>query len=292
MDIRRALFTALLISLGILVIELVGGFLYGSVALVADALHITTDIFAILLSLVALRLAARPPTSGLTYGYHRIEVVAGLVNGLSLVAITGVIAFQAYERFISPVHIVVIGTVAFASAALLLNLMSSTIIRRSAASTFGDEDLNVSSAERHVLGDALASLAVIAGAVAVSATGQPLFDPLVAAFIGALVLNGALKISQKSLAIIMDRSPIKDMKGLGSQLTETSGVSDIHDLHVWRICSHITVASLHACLSEQGRERREQVTDDLEKKLNEAGVQHTTIQLEEVCCVPNHVHAS
>ncbi len=290
MQARQALFAALLISIGVLSIELAGGLLYGSVALVADALHVTTDIFAVSLSLVALRLASRPPTGGLTYGYHRIEVVAGLVNGLSLMAITGIIAFQAYQRFVSPVHVVVEGTVALASAALVLNLLSSMIIRRSAAEAAGSEDLNVSSAEKHILGDALASFAVIVGAAAVFVTGQPLFDPLVAAFIGALVLNSAFRISQRSLAIILDRSPIRDMEGLGSRLAQTEGVANVHDFHVWRICSHITVASLHACLDEGGRLRRESVTGELEEKLNEVGVQHTTIQLEDVTCTPSHVH--
>lgn len=293
MKTPRALFAALTISTGILATELVGGILFGSVALVADALHITTDIFAILFSMIALNLSSRQPTSGLTYGYHRIEVLAGLVNGLSLVAVTGIIALQAYERFISPVQVMPFQTIIFAAAALLLNLVSSSVLKGSAAADIhGHEDLNVASAQKHVLGDALASLAVIAGAIGVFVTGQSLFDPLAAAFIGILVLNSALRISWKSLAIILDRSPIQDMQGLGSRLATTSGVTHVHDLHVWKVCSHITLASLHACLDDAGREKRVEVARELEGHLSEAGVQHSTIQLEDVCCTPSHMHES
>ena len=289
MNARKALSTALILSIAILVIELTGGVLFQSTALVADALHIITDILAISFSFVALTISSRQPTGSLTYGYHRIEVLASLVNGLSLIGIVGVITYQARVRLLNPQPIVVLGTVTFGAVALILNIMSSRILR-SAQSDFSSRDLNVSSAEAHVFGDALASLAVIVGAVAVFFTGQHIIDPIAAVFIGLIVLRSAVSITREGGAIILDRSPIKNMQDLQQKLGGVSGVADVHDLHVWRICSHITVASMHACLDLLGKDKQVEVRKGLESELNELGMQHVTIQLEDVCCVPSHTH--
>jgi len=286
---QRALSVALALSFVILVVELTGGFAFRSTALVADALHIVTDILAISFSLVALTISIRPPSGSSTYGYHRVEVVASLVNGLSLIGIVVVIIFQAYVRILNPQPISILGTITFASVALVLNIVSSRILEN-AQSEFSEKDLNVSSAGLHVLGDALASLAVIIGAVAVFFTGQNIIDPLVAIFIGLIVLRSAISVTRQGGAIILERSPIKNMEKLEEELESVNGVSDVHDLHAWRICSHISVASMHACLDSSGKGNQAQVRTKLEAKLNELGVQHVTIQLEDTCCVPSHGH--
>jgi cobalt-zinc-cadmium efflux system protein len=291
LEARKALSTALAISVGILVVELFGGIIFESSALVADALHVVADILAILFSLVALNISARPPTSRLTYGYHRIEVVASLVNGLSLFAIVGIIAFQAYSRFLSPKPIGIFGTISLAVIAFILNVASSSILRRVQANIYGDPDLNVSSVGVHLLGDALASTAVIVGAVAVYFTGVKIIDPLAAVFIGLLVLQGAVRITWQGGAILLERSPVKDMQELRSGLGNVTGVADIHDFHVWRICSHITIATMHACLNSIGKKNPEDVRNQLEGRLNRLGMQHVTIQLEESCCIPSHEHS-
>ena len=290
MNVKMALSAALSFSMAILVIELIGGIVFRSTALVADALHIVTDILAILFSFIALLISSRPPTGTSTYGYHRIEVVASLVNGLSLIGIVVVIMYTAYTRLLHPQTINVVGTVAFGGIALVLNIISSRILIN-ALSEFPDhKDLNVASAESHIFGDALASLAVIMGAIAVFLTGQRLIDPLVAIFIGLVVLRSAVQITRQGGAIILERSPIKNMQELEKRLREVRGVSDVHDLHAWRICSHITVASMHACLDQRGKERSMEVRKELEQKLSDSGVQHVTIQLEDVCCMPSHSH--
>lgn len=286
---QRALTIAFLLSLVILIVELSGGFAFGSTALVADALHIVTDILAILFSLVALTISARPPSGSSTYGFHRIEVLTSLVNGFSLIGIVVVIMYQAYIRILNPQPIIVLGTVTFAAAALVLNIVSSRILEN-AQSGFAEKDLNISSAGLHVFGDALASLAVIIGAITVYFTGLNVIDPLVAIFIGLIVLRSAINITKQGGAIILERSPIKNMQDLQTKLLGVSGVADIHDLHAWRICSHITVASVHACLDPTGKEKQAEVRRELESKLNELGAQHVTIQLEDVCCAPSHGH--
>lgn len=282
--------TALLLSSMILVVELAGGVLFHSSALTADALHIVTDILAIAFSLFALTISSRPPTGNLTYGYHRYEVIASLVNGLSLLGIAAVIMYQAYERAISPEPINVVGTVVFASVALTLNVMASKILQ-SAQASMTEEDANVKSAGVHVFGDALASVAVIVGATAVYLTGLTVLDPLVAVFIGLIVIRSAVIITGQGGAIILERSPFKDMQDLQRKLGSVSGVSDVHDLHVWRICSHLTVASVHACVDAAGKGEESAVRSRLEAEMGKLGMQHVTIQLEEVCCTPQHVHS-
>ncbi|MDG6904808.1 MAG: cation transporter [Nitrososphaerota archaeon] len=290
MNVKTALATALVISIAILVIELSGGVLFGSAALLADALHIVTDILAILFSFVALIISSRPPRGTSTYGYHRIEVVASLVNGFSLIGIVLVIMYTGFSRMLNPQSIDVVGTISFASIALILNIISSRVLIGAQSGFTTHEDLNVSSAEMHIFGDALASLAVIIGAVTVFFTGLHIIDPLVAIFIGLLVLRSAIRITLQGGAIILERSPIKNMNELENELRGVRGVSDVHDLHAWRICSHITVASMHACLDESGKSRSTEVRKQLEQKLSESGVQHVTIQLEEASCVPSHGH--
>jgi len=291
MSPKRALAFALLLSSTILIVELGGGIVFASTALVADALHVITDILAISFSLFALAISARPPSGVSTYGYHRVEVVASLVNGVSLIVIVIVIIYEAYLKILTPEPIGVLGTITFASIALVLNIVSSRLLE-SATLESTEPDLNVSSAKVHIFGDALSSSAVIVGAIAVYFTGLYIIDPLVAIFIALIVLRSAINITRKGGAIILERSPIKNMAEVEANLLQVKGVSDVHDLHAWRICSHITVASLHACLDPSAKENQASVRKELESKLNGLGAQHVTIQLEEVCCVPSHGHNS
>ncbi len=291
MDAKRALLYALVLSVAILAIELSGGLVFRSTALVADALHVVTDLLTISFSLFALALSSRPPSGSDTYGFHRVEVLASLVNGVSLIGIVVFIMYTAYQRLLNPPSINVAGTIAFAALALVLNLASSRLLSRAQLGLPDHEkDLNVSSAKMHVLGDALASVSVIIGALAVFLTGMHFIDPLVAIFIGLIILKSAIQITMQGGAIMLERSPIKNMPELQQRLADVSGVSDVHDLHAWRICSHITVASMHACLTSSGKENSQQVRKELESELSESGVQHVTIQLEEECCVPSHNH--
>ena len=290
MDTRRALFVALLLSFTILIAELTGGVLFRSTALMADALHVVTDILAILFSFLALVVSARPPTGSLTYGYHRFEVLASLVNGLSLLGIFGAIMYEACQRILAPEPIYVTGTVTVAFAAMLLNILAARVLRGAQAEVSGPKDENVMSAELHLFGDALASFAVIVGATAVYVTDQYFLDPVVAIFIGLIVLRSALKTIAQGGTIIMERSPVRDPAALRERLVAVAGVADVHDLHIWRICSHITVASMHACLDAAGRSDAGAVRRRLEERLDEAGIHHVTIQLEDVCCAPVHGH--
>jgi cobalt-zinc-cadmium efflux system protein len=291
LDAKKALTAALGLSFAILVIELTGGLVFKSTALIADALHIVTDILAITFSFFALEISSRPPSESSTYGYHRVEVMASLVNGVSLIGIVIVIMLAAYQRLLNPVSMNIEGTIIFAALALIINIVSSRILSSAQLELRDhDEDLNLSSAKVHIFGDALASLAVIVGALVIFLSGLRFIDPIVAILIGLLVLRSAIQITMKGGAIMLERSPIKNMPELQKKLVGVDGVSDVHDFHAWRICSHITVASMHACLTNSGRVKPQDVRKELEVKLSESGVQHVTIQLEEICCIPSHGH--
>jgi cobalt-zinc-cadmium efflux system protein len=293
MQPKQALVFALVLSFIILIVELTGGLVFRSTALVADALHIVTDIFAVSFSLIALTLSSRPPTNRLTYGYHRYEVVASLVNGFSLLGISGVIVYEAYLRFLHPESPDIVGTVVFAAIALGLNFLASRVLQSAQSEVHGGgKDLNVHSAKTHILGDALSSLAVIGGALLVEVTGSYYFDPIVAVLIGLIVVRSALSIAAQGGAIMLERSPFQDMPELHDKLASVEGVADVHDLHVWRICSHITVASMHACLDQKGLTEAASVRSALAKEMDKVGIEHVTVQLEEVCCTPRHEHSA
>ena len=180
-SIRLRLAAALTLSIGVFVVESIGGLFFRSSALVADALHVFTDIFAIGFSLVALTISSRPPTSTLTYGYHRLEVFASLANGISLFVITGLILYNAYVKIVSPSNLDVLGTITVAAIALAINATSHTILKKNPNPSKNEvpyivgEDLNIKSASTHILGDALSSVAVIAGALGVFLTHDSLF---------------------------------------------------------------------------------------------------------------------
>jgi cobalt-zinc-cadmium efflux system protein len=219
-------------------------------------------------------------------------VIASLVNGLSLIGVVGIIVYEAIVRLLHPQNIGILGTVTFGAIALVLNLAASQILK-SAQPNFSDhEDLNVASAQTHIFGDALASLAVVIGALAIYLTGLRIIDPLVAIFIGLIVLRSAIRITMQGGAIILERSPIKNLQELKKNLLAVNGVSDVHDFHAWRICSHITVASMHACIDPALKEQTVGIRKDLQDRLAETGVQHVTIQFEEVCSIPSHEHSN
>ena len=245
---------------------------------------------AVLFSLVALSVSSRPPSSRLTYGYHRFEVLASLVNGLPLFAIVGIIMYEAYLRLLVPQPIFVLGTVTFASVAMFLNITASRVLNSAQANLPDHRDESVASAELHLFGDALSSLAVIVGAAAVFLTGRYYLDPLIAAFIGLIVLRSAIRTTTQGGAILLERSPLNDIGVLRQKLAGVEGVVDVHDLHVWRIRSHITVASMHACLDAEAKNNSASVRNQLEHEMNKLGIDHVTIQLEDVCCAPVHGH--
>lgn len=282
----QSLTIALVVSVSVALLEFVGGSIFGSVALRADAFHVVTDIFAISLSIGSLWASSRPPQGELTYGYHRFEVIASLVGGISLFGIALYVVYEAYSKFLSPQQFNVNGTIVLGLLAVGLNVFASSLINP----TRGQQvDLNLASTRYHMFADGLSSLSVVLGATLVHFTGIEIIDPMVAILIAGVITLNAFSITRQVGAIILEKSPIENLEMFRKDLTHIIGINDIHDLHVWRICSHITVASMHVCVDPRLRDAN-YVRDKIEAVIKAYGIQHSTVQIEDTGCTQTHEH--
>jgi cobalt-zinc-cadmium efflux system protein len=255
--------------------ELIAGFLTNSLALLSDAGHMLSDIGALALSLFAFRIARRPATLNSTYGFHRVEILAALFNGLTLWLIVGVIFAAAYSRFLAPPPVESLGMIVVAGLGFLVNITAAIIL-------FGphQESLNLRGAFLHVMSDALGSVGAIVAGLVMLATGWYIADPLISVFIGFLILRSSWNLVKESVSVLMQAVP----KGIRldevrQTIEQVDGVSNVHDLHVWAVTSDIFTLSAHAVV-ETGWDHH-QVLNGIEVTLKERfRIEHTTIQLE------------
>ena len=274
-DSRRALATALALTAGFTVVEVVGGIAAGSLAVLADAVHMLSDNVAIALSLVAVWLAAKPSTPERTYGYKRAEVLAALANGALLVALAIWIFVESIMRFRDPGDPLGGWMLAIALLGLCVNLASGAVLARARRGS-----LNVEAALRHVAADVLGSIGVAVAAVVILTTGWDQADPVVSLVIGVLVLASAWSILRDSTEILLESTPRGlDVDALGRRLAGAPGVVEVHDLHVWTITSGFTALSAHVLVRPgedcHGRRR------ELERMVHdEFGIEHTTLQVD------------
>ena len=274
-DSRRALATALALTAGFTVVEVVGGIAAGSLAVLADAVHMLSDNVAIALSLVAVWLAAKPSTPERTYGYKRAEVLAALANGALLVALAIWIFVESIMRFRDPGDPLGGWMLAIALLGLCVNLASGAVLARARRGS-----LNVEAALRHVAADVFGSIGVAVAAVVILTTGWDQADPVVSIVIGVLVLASAWSILRDSTEILLESTPRGlDVDALGRRLAGAPGVVEVHDLHVWTITSGFTALSAHVLVRPgedcHGRRR------ELERMVHdEFGIEHTTLQVD------------
>jgi cobalt-zinc-cadmium efflux system protein len=271
---RRALTLALGVTAAYTVVEDVGGLLTGSLALLADAVHMYSDNVAIALALVAVWLAGKPSTHERTYGYKRAEVLVALANGVTLVALAIWIFYAGVRRLGDPPEILGGWMLAIALAGILVNVAAARI-------RYGARGgLNVEAAFRHVLADLLGSFGVVAAAVLVLGTGWLEADPLAGMLIGALVLVSSWTILRESTRILLEAAPAGiDTQAVGERLARAPGVVEVHDLHIWTITSGFPALSAHVLVGrgEDCHGRRE----ELERLLaGEFGIAHTTLQVD------------
>jgi len=266
---------ALAISLAYFFAELIAGFLTNSLALLSDAGHMFSDIAALALSLFAFRMASRPATHFSTYGFHRVEILAALFNGLALWLIVGIIFAAAYSRFFDPPPVESHGMMMVAVVGLLINLIAAAMLRGG-----HHHNLNLRGAFLHVVSDAIGSLGAILAAAIMLTTGWYLADPLISVLIGVLILFSSWSLVRDSLSVLMQWVP----KGIRLEevrrtIEEVEGVSEVHDLHVWAVTSDIFTLSAHAVVANGGdfHQVLNGIEDTLRKRFN---IEHTTIQLE------------
>lgn len=267
---------ALAINVGLLLAEAVGGFLTGSLAVLADAGHLLSDVGSILLALIAARLAALPAAGRRTFGYQRSEVLAALVNGLLLVAVSLAIAVEAIGRFSSPPAIDGAGVLALGVLGLLGNGAAALVLARGQR-----EDVNLEGVLRHSAADALGSLGVIVAGAFVLGGGSDLVDPIVSLLIAALILVSSWRLIEEPFEVLMEAAPAGlDVEALGSTICAERGVRSVHDLHVWTVTSGFAAVAAHVVVARDAD--RDLVRRRLEVALAQRfGIEHTTLQMEE-----------
>jgi cobalt-zinc-cadmium efflux system protein len=274
---RRVLGVVLALTLAFTAVEVVGGLLTGSLALLADAAHMLSDNLALTLALVAVWLAGRPSTPERSFGYQRAEILAALANGVILVALAIWIFVEAWGRFDDPPDVLAGWVAVVAFAGLAVNLAAAAILHRA-----GHDTLNVRAALRHVLADALGSAGVLVAALVILTTGWRYADPLAGALIAILVLVSSWSVIRDSVHILLEGAPRGiDARALGRRLAEAPGVVEVHDLHVWTITSGFPALSAHV-LVDRGDDCHARRRELEELLLHEYGIAHTTLQVDHV----------
>ena len=272
---RRRLVWTLVLTLAVLVAEVIGGILSGSLALLADATHMASDVAAIAISLFALWFAARPATAERTFGFQRVEILAALANGATLLVIAGLILAEAYRRVLTPPEVRGPLMLAVAAVGLLANIAAALIL----AST-RHTSLNLRSAYLHVIGDLVGSIGTIAAALLIALTGWTPADPLISAVIGVLIIASAWRLMRESVGVLLEGMPSGLRYGeIAAAMRALPHVTDLHDLHVWSITSDFPVLTSHVVITDEvGPER---VLQELQEVLaGRFGITHATLQLE------------
>ena len=272
---------AVLITFCVFLGELIGGIWSNSLALLSDAAHVFSDAASLLISWLAIYLSTRPATSSRTYGYHRAEVFAAFVNGVSLIVISGWIFYKAYHRYMSPTEIKVTGMFIVACLGFVGNLL---ILWKLHGESHGN--LNVRSAMLHVIGDTLSSVAVLVGGAIIFWTGWYPIDAILSFLIGGIILLGAVNVTREAVHILLENSPRNaDADTVATHLRSLEPVKDVHDLHIWSLCSNYCALSAHVVVDENTTLASDRILEQINGELQaHFGISHTTLQLEQVAC--------
>lgn len=267
---------AMALTSSIIGVEVIGGIISNSLALLSDAWHMFSDLMALSLCYLASRVSTRPATWNRTYGYHRVEILAAFVNGITLVAIAAFIFHEALARLFSAAEVRGLEMLIAALIGFLANLASMMAVSR------GMLSLNVRAAFLHILSDALSSIGVIAGAIMIYLTGLYVVDSIIGMAIGLAVLYGTARMLRTAINILLEGAPEHiNPKEVIERLREIEGVLDVHDLHIWSITSYTHVLSAHLVLSERALGDPDRILNEVKAALREGfGISHSTLQLE------------
>jgi cobalt-zinc-cadmium efflux system protein len=280
----RILRISLVATAAYIVLLVIAGIRAHSLALLSEAGHNLSDFFALLLSLVAVYLQSRPPSSTKTYGYHRAGVLAALVNAVSLVAVSGFIFYEAFRRIQNPEHVRAGVMISVAAAGVVMNGVIALLLYRAG------KDVNIRSAFLHEIGDTLSTAAVIVGGWVIMVTGQYWIDSVLSVAIGVLILWSGFGIVRETLNILLEGTP----RGLRldeveAAMRQVNGVNDVHDLHVWSIGSETRALSCHISIADIPPSVSERILRDVKDRLrDEFHIAHTTIQFENAVCEVAH----
>ncbi|HET6344227.1 MAG TPA: cation diffusion facilitator family transporter [Myxococcota bacterium] len=272
---KKRLLGTLAITASIMLAEVAGGWWSGSLALLADAGHMLTDLLALVVAYGALRLSERPADDRRTYGYRRFEVLAALLNSVALVGVSGSIAYEALERWMSPRPVEAGTMIAVAVVGLVANLLGLALLRH------GHDNLNMRGAFLHILGDTLSSVGVVAGGVVISLTGFTRIDPLLSVGIALIIVVSSLSLLREVVDVLLEAAPRGiDTDRVRQTIGAVAGVGQVHDLHIWSITAGLPALSAHVVLRTPA-EDGQRILRDIQSALRERfAIEHATLQIE------------
>ena len=269
-----------------LVAEVIGGLMTNSLALLSDAAHMGTDVIALAISLIAVRLSRKPPDAKRTYGYARMEAIGAMINGGLLFLVAGYILWEAVGRFRQPPDVASTGMLVIASIGLVINMISMGLLKAGSGTS-----LNVKGAYLEVWADMLGSVGVIIGALIIMLTGWAMADPIIAVLIGLWVLPRTWTLLREAGQVLMQGVPVGlDLAEVRAMLLKHPNVGEVHDLHAWALGSKEPILTAHVVLKGLNADS-EQVRQSLATALDEQfGIEHATLQVEATACNDGHVH--
>ncbi len=281
----RRVTIALVLTGTFMIVEVVGGILSGSLALLADAGHMLTDTMALALAAVAFHVSKRPPDARLSYGYQRFQILAAFVNGLTLLLVVGWILFEAVRRLLEPSAVLGPMMLVVAAAGLVVNLIAFVVLHG------GDrENLNIRGAALHVAGDLLGSVAAIVAAVVIIYTGWVAVDPILSVAVAFLILNSAWALVKRSAHVLLEGAPDwLDVDAMQAELVRhIPEVEGVHHVHVWGLTPQDLMLTMHVRLVENNGDPTP-VIRQIKSRLKERyGIGHSTIEIETETCADHH----
>jgi len=276
--IQKKLSIVFAVSLATFGFQITGGILSNSLALIADSFHLLIDFSAIAIALLAFRISQRPHNSKMTFGFHRAEVVAAFVNGISLLIMAGFILHEAYNRITAPPEIETNILLVFASVGLVANIVMALILKEDSHT-----NLNVKGSYLHVLGDLISSVGVVLGTLLIIYFDAIIIDSIISIGIAILVAHSGIRLSKKCLHIFMEGTPEKiNLVDIENELEKLNEIIDVHDLHIWTLTSNMHAMSVHIKVRDSAVHH----TNEILKKINQImqekfGITHCTIQIED-----------
>ncbi|MCP2045489.1 cation diffusion facilitator family transporter [Pontibacter sp. HSC-36F09] len=282
---KKTLTISLVIISAYMVIEVIGGLLTNSLALLADAGHMLSDAASLFIALMAFKFSSRVADYSKTYGYKRFEILAAVINGATLILISGYIIYEAIERFQNPTEIASGGMLIIAFIGLMVNALVAWIMMRGSDVK---DNLNMRGAYLHVISDMLGSVGAIVAALLIMFFGWAWADPLASVIVSLLVLRSGYLVTKSSVHILMEGTPENvEIEKVTEKILNTEGINGIHDLHIWTITSGLNALTCHAIVDEKMTiGESETMLRKIEHDLEHLNIQHVTIQLE----TADHLH--
>ena len=276
-QIQKKLEIVFVVSLSTFVFQLVGGILSNSLALIADSFHLLIDFSAIGITLFAFKISRKPHSAKLSFGFHRAEIIAAFINGISLIVMAAIILFEAYQRILNPASIESSILLIFASIGLVANVVMMFLLKSESKA-----NLNVKGSYLHVLGDLLSSIGVIGGAIVIMFTNLPMVDTIVSVGIAILIIRSGFLLCVKCLHIFMEGTPseIKSSE-ISQELEKFDEIIEIHDLHVWTLTSNLFAMTVHVKVKPEFLKNTNEILKKITFKMKQKfGITHCTIQIE------------